>query len=95
MKLKILYTTKARKYKNTKFNKKIFPIFSFSCSRGASACAARPLFRVFVVNFFLVKLSAGRSLEPENSIVFVCQEIIDFDTPFRYKKASTEIEEAC
>jgi hypothetical protein len=30
-----------------------------------------------------------------NTIVSVCQENIDFNTLFRYKKASTEKEEAC
>jgi hypothetical protein len=50
------YTTKARKYKNTKpFSaKKIIRFLIFSCSRGASACAARPPFRVFVVNLFFL-----------------------------------------
>ena len=46
-------------------------------------------------NLFFLKYPQILLLESAYSIVFAYQEKIDFKTLFRYKKASTEKEEAC
>ena len=74
-----------------------FP-FLFFRAHAAQAPALRVLHFAFswLICFFLPYSSACRDCsKPVDSIVSDCQENIDFNTLFRYKKASTEIEEAC
>jgi hypothetical protein len=86
-----------RKHENTKTrNSEEFP-FLFFRAHAAQAPALRVHHFVFS---WLICFSAdierlSKLLEPANSIISVWQENIDFNTLFRYKKASTEIEEAC
>ena len=97
----------ARKHENTKTRNSIQPekirFLRFLCSRSASTISPppfnlQPLKRGvawWLICFFTYAKRLSKLHEPANSIVSVCQENIDFSTLFRYKKASTEKEEAC
>jgi hypothetical protein len=57
-------------------------------------------FRAFIIScfrdeFVFLEWSLILLRESAFSIGFAQQEMIDFKTPFRYKKASTKKEEAC
>jgi len=84
-----------RKHENIKTRNSIkkFCFLIFSCSRGA--CAARPLFRVFVVNpFFLDTYKLG-CLAMHILLVRFAKKTLILRPCFDIKKASTEKEEAC
>ena len=79
------YNTKAQKYKNTKFDKKILLSYFF----------VLPLFRVFVVNpFFLGTYKLG-CLAMQILLVRFAKKTLILRPCFDIKKASTEKEEAC